>query len=174
MASIIKEGLPMIGSLRFFPGLARSALAVLLCAVTATSLSAEGRSWIANSDADATWLIYGTPESDDILLSLTCERGPKTFIVWFSTQPASEQNPKTLPIELVSAGGRVQLTGNGSRSEMDDLFSLEAKTALTPDVEKLLAGGKTLSVHVDGAKTDIPIDETAQKGIDDIVKGCRK
>lgn len=164
----------MIASSRIFPSLACHAIAVLLWAATATAVSAEGRSWIANSDADATWLIYGTPESDDILLSLTCERSAKTLTVWFAVQPARDRDPKTLPMELVSAGGRAQLTGNGSRSELDDLFSLEAKTSLTPEMEKLLTGGKMLSVTVEGGAHEIPIDETAQKGIADIVKGCRK
>ena len=69
---------------------------------------------------------------------------------------------------------RARLTGKGSRSELDDLFSLEARTAITPEVEKLLTGAKTLSVKVEGGAHDIPIDETAQKGIADIVKSCRK
>jgi hypothetical protein len=161
-------------SSRIFPRLACCAAAALLWAATISALSAEGRSWVADSNAEATWLIYGTPESDDILLSLTCERGTNTLTVWFAVPPASGNDPETLPLELGSAGGRVQLTGKTSRSEMDDLFSLEAKTAFTPEVEKLLTGGKTLSVKVEGGAQDMPIDETAQKGIADIVESCRK
>lgn len=154
--------------------LAAAMATVLVPALSAAKLHAEGRSWIADSDADATWLIYGTPESDDILLSLACELSAKTLTVWFAVQPALDKDPKTLPMELSSAGHRVQLTGNGSRSEMDDLFSLEAKTTLTPEIEKLLSGGETLSVKVEGHAQAIPIDDVARKGIADIVKGCRK
>jgi hypothetical protein len=166
--------MPVRASSRIFPRLACCAAAALLWAATTTALSAEGRSWIADSDADATWLIYGTPESDDILLSLTCERGAKTLAVWFAVQTASGKDPETLPMELISSGGRVQLTGKGSRSELDDLFSLEARTAFTPEVEKLLTGIKTLSVKVEGAAHDMQIDETAQKGIADIIESCRE
>jgi hypothetical protein len=148
-------------------------LMLVLLAAAGGPLSAEGRSWIADSDADAVWLIYGTPESDDILLSLTCERTAKTLTVWFATEPVAK-DPKSLPMELVSDGGRAQIVGNGSRSEMDDAFALEAKTALTPEWEKLLTGGKTLSVQVEGGKQAIPLDDTAQQGVAEIVKACRQ
>jgi hypothetical protein len=136
--------------------------------------AAERRSWVADADDGASWIIYGTPESDDILLSLTCDKAAKTVIVWFATEPVATKSPSTLPLEISSEGGRVSLTGQGSRSEMDDAYSLEAKAPLTPEFEKLLTQARKISVKAEGAgKMDMPLDDVAVNGAQDVVKGCK-
>ena len=60
--------------------------------------AADGRRWVADGDSEIARLIYGTPESDDMLLSLTCEKQSKTFWLWFADQPAPVKAPDKMPI----------------------------------------------------------------------------
>ncbi len=140
----------------------------------ALSAAAEGRRWIADSGDDVATLIYGTPESDDMVLSLTCERASKQLTVWFAPQPVPVKAPDSLPLTIASDAGRLQLTAAGTHSELDDSYSLEAHTPLTPEFEKLLVGAKKLSVKVDNHTTDLAIDDVALKGAEDLVEACRK
>jgi hypothetical protein len=138
------------------------------------AVAAEGRSWVADEADGAVWIIYGTPESDDVLLSVACEKATKTVTVWFATEPVSAKNPETLPLVIASEGGTARLTGQGSRSEMDDSYSLEAKTPLTPALEKLLADARKIAIQAEGAgKAEMPLDDLALTGAQDVVKGCK-
>lgn len=136
--------------------------------------SAEGRRWIADGDSEIARLIYGTPESDDMVLSLTCEKETKTFWLWFAANPAPANPADKMPITLSTEAGQVQLTADGTRSDMDDSFSLEVKTEMTPEIAKLLTEGKTVSVKVEERKTDLPFDDAALGAVSDVVAGCKK
>jgi hypothetical protein len=140
----------------------------------AVANAADGRRWIADKDSQTAQLIYGTPESDDMLLSLTCEKKTKTLWVFFAPSPAPDKAPAKMPITLSSEAGKAELTATGTRSEMDDSYSLEAKTTMTPDIAKVLTGAKTISVSADNRKTDVPLDDVALGVIGDLVQGCQK
>ena len=152
-------------------GLAAGLTLILLFALSA---AAEGRRWIADSGDDVATLIYGTPESDDMVLSLTCERASKTLTIWFAPQPVPVKAPDSLPLTLSSEAGRLQLTAAGSHSDLDDSYSLQAQTPLTPELEKLLVGARKLSVKVESRTTDMAIDDVALKGAEELVEACRK
>ncbi len=139
-----------------------------------TAAAADGRRWIADRDSQTAQLIYGTPESDDMLFSLTCEKITKTLWVFFAPQPVPVKAPDKMPITISSEGGQAELTANGARSDMDDSYSLEAKTTMTPDLAKVLSGAKTVSISVEKRKTDVPLDDVALGVIGDLVKGCQK
>ena len=159
------------------PKALRSAASVLLlCGSMAGHASAAdpSRQWIAQGDQEMSSLIYGTPASDDVLLSLTCDPATKTLTVWYRVEPAYSKDPETLTIDIHSEGGSVGLIGKGSRSEMDDAYALEVATELSPSVEKLLSEAATLTMLVEDGAAEFPIDATARKGIEMIKKGCRK
>ncbi len=138
------------------------------------AFATEGRRWIADSDPEIATLIYGTPESDDMVLNLTCERASKTLSLWFAPQPVPVKAPDSLPLTISSEGGRVELKATGNRSELDDFYSLEAHTALTADLEKLLTGAKVVSLKVADRTTDMPLDDAALGGVEELVSACRK
>jgi hypothetical protein len=140
----------------------------------AVQAAGEGRRWISDRDSQTAQLIYGTPESDDMLLSLTCEKKTKTLWVFFSPQPAPENASDKMPITITSEGGKYEVTATGTKSDMDESFSLEAKTTMTPELAKVLSTAKTVSVSVEKRKTDIPMDDAALEVIGDLVKGCQK
>jgi hypothetical protein len=153
--------------------------ATALCVVplpgAAQSVSANPagvRLWIAHADQDIVSLAYGTPESDDVPLSLVCDRAAKTVTIAYQVEPAAKPDPQELPIELSAGDAKVALSGKGGRSEMDDLYILEATTPATPELGKVFAQTGKLSVLVEGRATEFPIDEIARKGAEEIVKGC--
>jgi hypothetical protein len=150
-----------------------------LLALALTTLSplahAEGRRWIADSNDEVTAVIYGTPESDDMVLSIACERTSKMVAIWFAVEPAPVKAADKMPLALATEGGRVQFTANGSRLDTGDLYSLEAQTPLTPELEKTLTGGGgKLSVEADNRTTDMPLDDAALKGAQEVAQACRK
>ena len=148
---------------------------ILACAIAAGGTAIAGeRQWIAQSGPETASLIYGTPASDDALFSITCNVTDKTITVWFKFEPAYGKNPKTEPIEIFSEGGSVALTGEGSRSQLDDAFSLQAVTPLTPELEKVLTESQTLSLMIEDGAEEHEIDDTARKAIADIVAGCKR
>jgi hypothetical protein len=153
---------------------ARSVVLLATLLLSASPAAAQVRSWVADEADGAVWIIYGTPESDDVLLSVACEKATKTVTVWFATEPVSAKNPETLPLVIASEGGTMRLTGQGSRSEMDDAYSLEAKTPLTPALERLLVDARKIAVQAEGAgKAEMPLDDVAVTGAQDVVKGCK-
>ena len=153
-------------------GLAAGLAAALALALPASA--ADGRRWVSDGDSEIARLIYGTPESDDMLLSLTCEKESKTFWLWFAAQPAPAKAPDKMPITVSTEGGNVELTADGTRSDMDDSYSLEVKTTMTPDLAKVLSGAKTVSIKVDNRKTDVAFDDVALGAVPDLVQGCTK
>jgi hypothetical protein len=159
----------------FFLRVAAGTLLLLQSMGLGTSALAEGRQWIALTDKDMVSLIYGTPETDDVLLNLSCTATTKTVTVWFAVEPSGTvKDPATMPMAFSSEGGDIKLTGNGKRLEMDDSYALEATTELTPEWEKLLSEAKTLSIAADDGTEDLAIDAAARKGLDAIVAACRK
>jgi hypothetical protein len=155
--------------------LSRAALApfavMLLSAIPA---AAEGRVWLADGDEEVATLIYGTPESDDMLLSFTCERASKIVTVWFALQQVPPKTPDSLPLTLASAAGHIELKAEGTHSQMDDSYSLQAQTPLTPELEKTLTGARLLTVKVEKQNTEVPLDDAALRGAEKLVAACHK
>lgn len=133
---------------------------------------AGARIWIAHSDQDIVSLAYGLPESDDVPLSLVCDRATKTVTIAYQVEPAAKPDPQTLPMEFSAGGAKVTLPGKGGRAELDDLYILEASTPGTPELGQVFAQAGTLTVIVEGKAAEFPIDEIARKGAEEIVKGC--
>lgn len=148
-------------------------LAVTLLAAQAAGASGERR-WIADSGDEVATLIYGTPESDDMLFSLVCERASKLLTVWFAPQPIPVKEVDRMPMILSSETGQLRLVGDGSHSDIDDSYSLQTQTPLTPELETLLAGARKLSIEVENRKMDMAIDDVALKGAEELIAACRK
>ena len=132
---------------------------------------AGARMWIAHSDQDIVSLAYGLPESDDVPLSLVCDRATKTVTIAYQIEPVSNPAPESLSMEFSAGSARLTLTAKGNRAELDDLFIVEASTPATPELGQIFTQG-TLSVLVEGRTAEFPIDEIARKGAEEIVKGC--
>jgi hypothetical protein len=157
--------------------LSRASVAATLAAtlLAAQAAGAAGdRRWIADSGDEVATLIYGTPESDDMLFSLVCERASKMLTVWFAPQPTPVKELDRMPMILSSETGQLRLVADGSHSDIDDSYSLQTQTPLTPELETLLAGARKLSIKVENRTMDMAIDDIALKGAEELIAACRK
>jgi len=146
---------------------------LLISALTVSpALGADtGRSWIAWSDKNVTRLIYGTPESEDAVISFTCTRATRQLTVVFGHEPVGAKEGMRIGMELFSEGGRVTLDAAGHRVQPYDIFFLEAKTTLSPALRRILTEGKTLSVMVQDGVEEIPL-QGAAKSAAALIEAC--
>jgi hypothetical protein len=142
----------------------RPSTVLLISALTVSpALGADaGRSWIAWSDKKVTRLIYGTPESEDAVISFTCTRATRQIAVAFGHEPVGAKDGMRIGMELLSEGGRVMLDATGQGAQLHDIFFLEAKTTLSPALRRILTEGKTLSVMVQDGAEEIPLQGAAK------------
>ncbi len=150
---------------------------VLLASALAVSLALEAgaqddrRRWIALGTPEASSLVYGTPESDDLVVSFACKRATRQILVGFIHEPVGARDGMRIGIELSSEGGRVGLDATGERLPMDDRFLLLASTTLSPALRRILTEGKTLSVTVQDGAEEIPLRGAADAAAD-LIKAC--
>jgi len=158
--------------------LSRAILATALAAALAAALltpaaapagpgpAAEGRVWIGT----AVGLLYGTPDSDDLLLGFACfeEGDGPVLAVALAHEPVFLADGEAATLELRSAGGALALAGEGMRLLLDDLFLIEARL-VEPEARReagaalaaLLTAGGTLSVLVEDGEVELPLDGLA-------------
>jgi len=138
------------------------ALAGLLAAAAVPVSGQEGRQWIASQSPEGASLIYGTPQSDDVLLRFSCDATTKELTVAFAFEPVGAMDGMQLDMELFSDGGGLVLNATGERMLMDDAFVLEAKTSLEPELRQILTQGETLSIMVQDGVEEIPLAGAAK------------
>src|SRR5262245_28826263 len=141
---------------------------VLLTSALAVSLALEAaaeqhRRWLAANGAEGSALGYGTPETDDVLISFACPRATRQIVVTFAHEPVGARDGMRIGMELFSEGGRVMLDATGERDQLlDDNFLLRAKTTLNPALRRILTEGRTLSVMVQDGVEEIPLEGAAE------------
>jgi len=141
---------------------------VLLTSALAVSLALEAaaedrRRWLALSSPEARTVVYGTPESGDLVISFSCKRATRQIVVGFIHEPVGAENGMRIGMELSSEGGRVRLDATGERlPPFDGRFLLLAETMPSPALRDMLTQGKTLSVMVQDGVEEIPLEGAAE------------
>ena len=86
------------------------ALVSLLAApLVGAAQEAGGRQWIGMAGPEGASLIYGTPQSDDIVIAFACDRATKELGVSFAHEPIGATDGMEVEVELFSEGGMVVL-----------------------------------------------------------------
>jgi hypothetical protein len=139
-------------------------VAVALLAAAGIEVNAqEGRQWIGIAGPDGASLLYGTPQSDDIVIGFRCERATDELVVSFRFEPVGAADGMEIDMELFSEGSAVVLPATGERMLLDDAFVLEARTELDPALRRIITEGETLSVMVQDGVEEIPLDGAAEE-----------
>jgi hypothetical protein len=151
---------------------------VLLASALAESLALDAgaqddrRRWIALSSPEASTAVYGTPESEDLVISFSCKLATRQIVVGFIHEPVGAKDGMRIGMELSSEGGRVRLDATAERlPPFDDRFLLLAETTLSPALRPILTDGKTLSVKVQDRGEEIPLRGAADAAAD-LIKAC--
>lgn len=130
---------------------------VLFGVMGVPALAEDNRIWLFNDDPDTSVLQYGTPESDDMLLTMSCEPQAKVMrIVEFVS--TDKLKPGTTAKFKLSAGtAALELTGDAVANEMDGSVIIQTSGPPNPRLFSLLKAGPMLVVEVLGGKETIPL-----------------
>lgn len=133
-------------------------LAVLL---TAPAGAQPARDWTFDDNPELPVLMFGAPDSDDVLLTFSCDPKQKRMTIVESVV-SKKMNPGGQASFKLSAGtASLDLTGDAVASESDGTVSIEVTSAPNPRVFALLKGGPSLTIEVPGAKETIPLANAA-------------
>src|SRR5205807_8270158 len=102
------------------PVLIGCSLAVLLAASAGAQ---DARTWLFNFDSDTAVLQYGTPESDDAVLVISCEPARKRIQINVAADALVPGNQARL--KLSNGAASVDYAGQAVASEMDGGAVLE-------------------------------------------------
>src|SRR5687768_8822018 len=107
-------------------------ICALLLAATALAQAQENRSWLLDESGDGVALMYGTPDSDDILIGFSCD--PKERNMRIVEAVATE---KLLPgnkakLRLRAGSTTLDLTGDTVANELYGTVTIEVVGAPNP------------------------------------------
>jgi hypothetical protein len=141
--------------MRFAPG------CVLALLLAASASAQNARTWIFDDNPEAPALVYGAPESDDILIAISCEPGEKRMTI-VEAVGSKKLNPGGAATFRLSAGATsLDLTGDAIANETDGSVNIEVTGAPNPRVFALLRAGTSLAIEVAGEKETIPLGGAA-------------
>jgi hypothetical protein len=119
------------------------------------------RTWIFDDNPELPVLMFGTPGSDEVLISFACDPQEKRLTI-VESLASKKLNPGTTATFRLSAGStNLDLTGDAVSSESDGTVSIEVSGPPNPRVFALLKGGPSLTIDVPGAKETIPLAAAA-------------
>jgi hypothetical protein len=120
--------------------------------------SAQGtRQWIFDDNPEAPALSYGTPDSDDLLISFSCEPDEKRMTI-VEAVGSKKLNPGGAATFRLGAGAAVlDLKGDAVADETTGTVNIEVVGAPNPRLFALLKAGPSLAIEVAGEKETIPL-----------------
>lgn len=132
-----------------------AALAALV-ALTLPAAAQQKMTWHTQETEDSAALVFGVPETDEVLLFFVCKPGADT--VTAQSQIGSKGLEREAAARLVLSAGSVKKTFDGKAvgNEENANVDVEAPAKLA-DVKALAKGGSTLSIEVKGAKQKISL-----------------
>jgi hypothetical protein len=129
----------------------------LAFALAAAAGAQEARTWIFNFDSDTAVLQYGTPESDDAILVITCEPGKRSMHINEFIGSDSLVPGRTAHLKLGNGTASVDYSGQTVTNEMDGNVNIEVTAPTDPKLIALLKTGTALTIDVAGKQTTIPL-----------------
>jgi hypothetical protein len=145
-----------------------SAVAVAACAhpMTPTAPGPE-MSWsLTEAEGEGAKLAYGEPQTDNVLLMLSCE--PRSGEVWVSMTAPEGTGAKA--VRLSSGGRSTRLPGESAPSGFGDGLLVEAPARADDPVLTRFAEGGELAVAVGARRATLPADPDKSRRF---VESCR-
>ena len=131
--------------------------AVAVLFASASTANSEDLQWFTTNYDDTIVLAYGIPETDYAPVVLTCEKGDETVRLFTTHDAPGAKDGQLMSVILSSEGGSVELSAAGQFQEIDDLFHLEAHTALSGDLVRVLSAKGLMRLSTDGQAQEIPL-----------------
>ena len=114
-----------------------------------------------NFDSDTAVLQYGTPESDDAVLVITCDPGKRSMRINEFIGSANLVPGRAAHLKLGNGTAVVDYAGQTVANEMDGTVNVEVSVAVDAKLIALLKTGPSLTVDIAGKQTAIPLKDAA-------------
>jgi hypothetical protein len=139
----------------------RFPLGCLIALLAVTSAGAEARQWIFDDNPEAPTLIYGAPDSDDIVISFSCEPAVKSMTIVDAVGAAKLEPGRATTFRLSAGTATLELTGDAIANETDGSVNIEVTGEPNARLFALLKAGPSLTIEVVGEKQTIPLKDAA-------------
>jgi hypothetical protein len=135
---------------------------VLAVLFTAQASAQPARDWIFDDNPELPVLMFGAPDTDDLLLTLSCDPKQKRMTIVESVASKKLNPGGQASFKLTAGTTSLDLTGDAVANESDGTVSIEVHGPPNPRVFALLKGGPSLVIEVPGGKETIPLATAAQ------------
>jgi hypothetical protein len=141
----------------------RHLIAGLLAAAAGSSpAAAQGaRTWLFDDSSDVVTLQYGTPESDDVVVAMSCEANTRTVRINEFASSSSLTPGRTAKLKLTNGPASLEYNGQALANEMDGGVNLEVVTPADAKLFALLKAGPSLTIDVAGKQATVPLKAAA-------------
>jgi len=139
----------------------RFLLIPIMLSVLAPSADAQERRWMVDSSSFGAEMMYGTPESDDILFAIRCDAKAKEIFVGFAHDPLGAKPGSTIDLELYSEGGHVVLPAVVSYFDAIGVTLIETPNVTGAGLRPIFTDGLTLDVTVVDGTEQVPLSGMA-------------
>jgi hypothetical protein len=143
----------------------------LLLALSAVAHAQESRSWMLDESGDGVALMYGTPDSDDILIGFSCDPRDRNMRIVEAVETTKLMPGNKAKVRLKAGNATLELTGDTVANELSGTVTIEVVGAPNPRIPALLKAGPMLTIEVDGGSANIPLAGVAQH-LPAFEKGC--
>jgi|GEM_PF-3289063 len=126
----------------------------LLCALPA---SAQERRWMTDSSSFGVEMMFGTPNSDDVLFAIRCDSRAKEIFVGFAYDPVGVQPGSTIDLDLYSEGGHVVLPAHVSYFPEMQVTLIETPNVTGAGLRPIFTKGSVLEVRVLDGGEDVSL-----------------
>jgi len=149
----------------------KAVIGSLAIALAVPAGAQDARSWMFNFDSDTAVLQYGTPDSDDAVLVISCDPGKRSMRINEFIGSASLVPGQATHLKIGNGTAVVDYAGQTVANEMDGTVNIEISVPVDPKLIALLKTGPSLTVDIAGKQTAIPLKD-AGPHVAEFEKAC--
>lgn len=135
----------------------RLVLVPMLLPMLAASAEAQERRWMVDTSSFGSEMMYGTPDSDDILFAIRCDAKAKEIFVGFAHDPLGAKPGSMIDLDLYSEGGHVVLPAVVSYFDAMGVTLIETPNVTGAGLRPIFTEGVTLDVTVVDGTEQVPL-----------------
>lgn len=152
------------------------AILLMLPALPAAAVSPAGaqeREWVTVESDAGVEMMYGTPESDDIMFAVRCDAKSKDIFIGFAHEPIGVRSGSAIDLTLFSEAGETVVPSKASYLDTMDIWLIETTPIDAEKLRPIVIDGTVLSVMVQDGSEEIPLAGTADD-FKSLFKACAK
>jgi hypothetical protein len=154
----------------------RTAAFAAIGAVIAVPAFAEGdpgRSWFAGASKEDAALTYGTPESDDVVLTLNCVRGSGAVNIFIGETSEMFKPGQKTTVAFGVGAVKASFPGEFKVNEEAGVPSLEARAQAAAPVFAAMNDRETIALAIGAWNLKVPLKGVGAKAAE-FVKACSR